>query len=315
MQAVFLDRGSFSNTTQFDLPQQLTDYTEYKTTENDTLVERIQNADIIIVNKVILNAETLSTNPNIKLILVAATGTNNVDIKYCSKNNIQVENVEGYATTSVPEHTFSLLLALKRNLLTYHHAIQAGKWAQSEHFCLHEYPINDLADSHMVIFGRGSLGQRVATIAQAFGMKVSFCEHKQAEVTRPGYMKFEEAIAMADVISLHCPLDENNKNMIAEHEFNMMKNTCVLINTGRGGLVCEQALVDAINHKKIAAAGFDVATIEPMPENHILQKLTHAPNFLLTPHVAWASDKAMQLLADKVMENLDNFLNKQHKFK
>lgn len=313
MKAVFLERGSFSDTTLFHIPSELSEYKEYTNTSPENVVERIRGMNIIMVNKVQLTADVLASNPHIKLILVTATGMNNVDLDYCRQHKIQVENVEGYATGSVPEHTFSLLLALRRNLLNYQQAMQAGRWQESEYFCLCEYPIQDLSGSHMVIFGKGSLGQKVASIARAFDMTVSFAEQKAADKVRDGYLDFETAISSADVISLHCPLTEQTQNMIAAPEFELMKKSCVLINTGRGGLVCEQSLANALNGDQIAGAAFDVASVEPMPRDHILQSLTHLPNFLLTPHVAWASDNAMQRLVNTAMEKLTAFLNQHSK--
>ena len=308
MKAVFLDRESFPIDVNFNLPTLLTDYTEFDITQDSNVIERTCNAEIIITNKVQLTAKTLKKATQLKCIIVTATGTNNIDKEYCLTNNIPIYNVEGYATSSVPEHTFSMLLALKKNLLSYQNAMQSGKWAQSNHFCLRDFPITDIAGSNMVIFGSGSLGKKVAHIAKAFDMNVYFSERKNTNQIRSGYLAFNEAVKIADVMTFHCPLTESTQNMIAEDEFNAMKKSCVIINTGRGGLICEQSLADALNQGKIAGAGFDVATIEPMPKSHVLQKLTNLPNFLLTPHIAWASDNAMQTLADMAMDKLNNFL-------
>ena len=309
MKAVFLDRGSFPASIQFNYPEGLSSIKEYPSTQEEQTLNRVKDCHIILVNKVKLSAGILSQCPNLKLILVTATGTNNIDHEYCQANNIQVKNVSGYSINSVPEHTFSLLLALKRNLISYRNAVQNEDWSKSEHFCFHDYPISDLAGSNLVIFGKGALGNQVATIAKAFGMNTVFSERKGATTVRDGYLAFDDAIAMADVISFHCPLTADNINMIDADAFAKMKKNCVLINTGRGGLVDEAALRDAIITKQIAGAGFDVASVEPMSSDHLLQSLSKEPNFILTPHVAWASHDSMQTLANTSMQQLTDFLS------
>lgn len=309
MKAVFLDRGSFPTNISFHYPKGLQECLEYQTTSSEQTLERVKGFDIVLVNKVMLDANVLAQCPSIKLILVTATGTNNIDLEYCKANKIVVKNVSGYSINSVPEHTFSLLLALKRNLIAYSQATEKGDWSKSEHFCFHDYPISDLAGSNLVIFGKGALGNQVAIIAKAFGMNTFFSERKGESNVREGYIAFNEALALADVITFHCPLTEDNKHMIDSQAFAKMKANCVLINTGRGGLVDEVALSDAIINKQIAGAGFDVATIEPMPTTHLLQTLSKQDNFILTPHVAWASQGSMQTLANTSMQQLTDFLN------
>ena len=308
MKAVFLDRGSFPASIKFNYPEGLSDVIEHPSTQAHQTLDRIKGFEVILSNKVPLSAEVLSQCPSVKLILVTATGTNNIDQAYCSANNILVKNVSGYSINSVPEHTFSLLLALKRNLISYSQATEKGQWGEAEHFCFHDYPISDLAGSNLVIFGKGALGNQVAKIAEAFGMKTYFSERKSASNVRDGYIAFDKALELADVISFHCPLTDDNKHMIDKDAFLKMKSNCVLINTGRGGLVEETALAEAIKNKQIAGAGFDVASIEPMPNSHLLKALSQEPNFILTPHVAWASHDSMQTLANTSMQQLNEFL-------
>ena len=309
MKAVFLDRASFPDSISFNYPSDIT-VTEYDNTLAEQVEERIQNADVILVNKVQLTQTSLSKCHTLSLILVTATGTNNVDLDYCKAHNITVKNVSGYSINSVPEHTFSLLLALKRNLISYQQAVQKGDWGQSAHFCFHDYPITDLAGSNLVIFGKGALGKQVAKIATAFGMQCYFSERKGANQIREGYIAFDKALKLADVISFHCPLTPENQHMIDAAAFTKMKPNCVLINTGRAGLVEENALANAIRTKQIAGAGFDVASIEPMPNNHLLQSLSQEPNFILTPHIAWASHNSMQTLANTCIQQLNDFVNR-----
>lgn len=311
MKAVFLDRGSFPNTVHFRQLPGIQSWSEYDYTPPEKVLERLQDAEIAIANKTVLTADLLAACPNLKMIQVTATGTNNVDLPYCEKHGILVRNVTGYSTISVPEHTFALLLALRRSLFQYTNAVENQYWAQSQHFCFLDYPIQDLSGSQMTIIGSGMLGQSVARLAQAFGIHCVFAERKGSTQVREGYVAFDKALADADIVSLHCPLTAETTHLIDQREFDLMKSSAILLNTGRGGLVNEQALANALQNGQIAAAGFDVATVEPMPQSHLLQALSRLPNFLLTPHVAWASQQSMQKLADIAMGNIEQFLAKQ----
>lgn len=310
MKAVFLDRGSFPESANIVVPEAISDIQYYHNTSSEQVLERIQGVDIVMTNKVVLDRATLTQAPSVKLVQVMATGTNNVDLKACAEQNITVQNVSGYSTVSVPEHTFALILELRRNLTRYREAVKEGRWADSEFFCFMDYPIRDLCDATICLIGRGALGQRVAQIAEAFGMRVIFAEHKHADTVREGYVAFEEAIAEADVISLHCPLTDQTRHLIDAASFANMKPSAIVINTGRGGLVDELALRDALQNGQIAGAGFDVATTEPMPADHVLQSLTQLPNFILTPHVAWASESAMDRLLAIACDNMRQFIER-----
>ncbi|MEO9656357.1 D-2-hydroxyacid dehydrogenase [Marinomonas sp.] len=308
MKAVFLDRETFPNYIDIALPEQIRECIEYPISTPEEAIERIKDADIVLTNKSILNAEAIAQAKNLKLVQVMATGTNNVDHQACQQAHVTVQNVEGYSVDSVPEHTFALLLALRRNLLSYISDVKAGKWSDSKHFCFLDYPITDIAGTTMAIFGKGTLGTHVAKIAQAFGMKVVFADHKHAETIRDGYIPFEDAIAVADVISLNCPLTSTTQNLISTEEFKQMKPSCLLLNIGRGCLVDEQALVAALKNQLIAGAAFDVSQTEPMPADSPLNELLDMPNFLLTPHVAWASDDAMRKLVGIAKAKMTAFI-------
>ena len=312
MKAVFLDRGSFPHHIRIELPLAATDVVMFDNTSEDQVAQRIQGADIVLTNKVVINAAAIAASNQLKLIQVMATGTNNVGAEACSMKGIRVQNVTDYSTISVPEHTFAMLLALRRNLVAYLDDVKAGKWASSEYFCFLDYPIKDLAGSTFVILGGGTLGKKVAAIALAFGMKVVFAERKGASDIRPGYVEFDSALKIADIISIHCPLTPDTKNLISENEFNLMKTNTVLLNMSRGGIVDEIALIGALENGLIAGAAFDVALQEPMPINSPLQSLCQRPNFLLTPHVAWASDEAMQTLVNIAMDKIATFVDKTH---
>lgn len=286
------------------------DWVEYPKTAADQVVERLRGATIAIINKVPLPAAVIDALPDLKLIAIAATGTNVVDIDACRRNGIVVCNIRGYAAHTVPEHVFSMLLALSRNLFAWRESVQAGRWQQSDQFCLFDHPIRDLHGATLGVVGSGSLGGGVVRLAEAFGMRVLRAEHKGATSIRPGYTAFAEVLAQADAISLHCPLNEATRNLIGETELRVMKCTALLINTARGGIVDEAALTRALREGWIAGAGFDVLTAEPPPVGHPMldPALLALPNFLLTPHVAWASRPAMQALADQLIDNLEAFV-------
>ncbi|BFM48266.1 D-2-hydroxyacid dehydrogenase [Marinomonas sp. THO17] len=311
MKAVFLDRGSFPQDIEIDLTGLVSEYVEFHNTSEDKVLQRIAEADIVLTNKVVLSAETVKQAHKLKLIQVMATGTNNVPMQTCQELGIKVQNVEGYSKISVPEHTFAMLLALRRNLLSYITDVKAGDWSQSEFFCMMDYPIRDLASSTMAIIGSGQLGQQVAILAKAFGMQVIFAERKQAKNIREGYMAFEEAIQQADIVSLHCPLTEETRNLVSTREFDLMPSHALLINMSRGGIVDESALVEAIQKNQIAGAAFDVSVVEPMPSSSPLNQLNQNPNFLLTPHIAWASEGAMRELVKLAIAHISHFVKHQ----
>ncbi|WP_300455470.1 D-2-hydroxyacid dehydrogenase [Accumulibacter sp.] len=282
---------------------------EHAKTSPAEIGERLAGATIAIVNKLLIGSELIAVLPELQMIAVAATGTNNIDLDACRKRGIVVSNVRGYAGHTVPEHVFALLLALSRNLVAYRQAVAAGKWQCSEQFCLFDFPIRDLHGATLALVGNGSLGSGVARLAEAFGMRVLRCERRGAAAVRPGYTAFAEALREADAISLHCPLTAETTHLIGEPELRAMKRSALLINTARGGLVDEAALARALREGWIAGAGFDVLSVEPPRDGNRLlaPELLALPNFLLTPHVAWASRPAMQALADQLTANLEAF--------
>jgi glycerate dehydrogenase len=227
----------------------------------------------------------------------------------CRARGIVVSNIRGYAVHTVPEHAIALMMALSRNLVAYRESVQAGRWQQSDQFCFFDHPIRDLHGATLAIIGSGSLGDGVARLAEAFGMTVLKVERKGAAACRPGYTAFADALASADIVSLHCPLNAETQGLIGAAELQAMKRTALLINTSRGGLVDEVALVQALKEGRIAGAGFDVLSKEPPKEGNPLlaPELLALPNFLLTPHVAWASRPAMQVLVDQLIDNIEAF--------
>jgi glycerate dehydrogenase len=302
---VFLEKDSIRATVRRPSFPHL--WTEYDKTAPEEIQERLANATIAITNKVKLTGELLARLPKLKLIAEAATGTDNIDLAWCRQHGLPVTNIRGYAADTVPEHVFMLLLALRRQLPAYRADVTAGKWQQSPMFCLFDHPIRDLRGSTFGIFGRGSLGRGTARLAEAFGMRVLWGEHRKATRVRADYVTFATVLAEADAISLHCPLNDETRGMIGEAELRAMKGDAVLINTARGGLVDEAALVRAVKEGWIAGAGFDVLSKEPPKEGNPLLDV-ELPNLIVTPHVAWSSDKAMQALADQLIDNMEAFV-------
>ena len=282
---------------------------EHPCTQQAEVGERLADATIAIVNKLQLDAGLIAALPALQMIAVAATGINNVDLDACRARGIVVTNIRGYAVHTVPEHVFALLLALSRNLVAYRQSVAAGRWQRAEQFCFFDHPIRDLFGTTLAIIGSGSLGSGVARLAEAFGMRVLRSERKGAATLRPGYTPFAQVLREADVISLHCPLTAATRNLIGADELQAMKRSALLLNTARGGLVDEAALLAALQQGHIAGAGFDVLSVEPPTAGNPLltAELLALPNFLLTPHVAWASQPAMQALADQLTANLEAF--------
>ena len=268
------------------------------------VVERLRGATVAITNKVALRAPDLARLPDLKLIAVAATGTDNVDLAACRERGIAVANIRDYSVVSVPEHCFALMLAVRRNLRAYTADVDAGKWQASTRFCLLDHPIGDLAGSRLGIVGYGALGRRVAQIGRAFGMEIAVSSRSPVTDTDVLALPLAELLATSDVVSLHLPLTEQTRNLIGARELATMKRSSILINTARGGLVDEAALAAALTDGVIAGAGFDVLSQEPPPPGNPLLQL-RLPNFVLTPHVAWASGGAMQTLADMLVDNIE----------
>lgn len=286
------------------------EWTEYASTTPAQVIERLAGATIAIVNKVPLPAAAVNALPDLKMVAVAATGTNIVDLDACRARGIVVSNIRGYAEHTVPEHVLALLLALSRNLVAWRETLQAGRWQQSDQFCLFDHPIRDLHGATLGLIGSGSLGNGVVRLAEAFGMRVLRAERKGAASVRPGYTAFANVLREADAISLHCPLTDDTRGLIGEAELRAMRRSALLINTARGGIVDEAALIRALQEGWIGGAGFDVITAEPPPAGHpmVAPELLALPNFLLTPHVAWASRPAMQTLADQLIDNIEAFV-------
>ena len=298
---VFLDRATLD--ARMRTPSFPHSYQEYAATRGPEVVERLRDATIAIINKVALDRETLAQLPKLKLIAVAATGTDVIDKDHCRAAGIAVVNIRNYAFNTVPEHVFALIFALRRNLIAYCEDVRQGEWQRAEQFCFFPHPIRDIAGSTLGIVGFGELGKSVARRAEALGMRVLATD----VMPQPGLVDFVTILKESDIVTLHVPLTAQTRNMIGAEQLAMMRSDAILINTARGGLVDENALARALKDGVIAGAGFDVLTREPPREGNVLLDLV-SPNFILTPHIAWASREAMQILADQLIDNIEAFV-------
>ncbi|RVU86628.1 D-2-hydroxyacid dehydrogenase [Leucothrix sargassi] len=305
---VFLDSATVAPSITIRRPSFEHTWQSYEKTAPAQVVESLAGATIVITNKVVITADMMAQLPDLKLIAVAATGYNVIDLAACEAQGVAACNIRGYAVNTVPEHTFAMILALRRNLIEYRQQVLDGEWVRSEQFCFFNQPIRDLAGSNLGIVGAGVLGQMVGRIGLAFGMNVMYLNQHIRQAPDHGQVvelkQFQEEV---DVLTLHCPLTPETENMIDADFLAGMKNTALVINTGRGGLVNENALADAIRSGSISGAGIDVTVEEPAPLDSPIMQIADLPNVILTPHVAWASDGAMQTLVDQLIDNIEAF--------
>lgn len=303
---VFLDR----DTLRADVrrPRFAHDWSEHAETNSGEVVERLRDATIAITNKVELREADLRELPGLRFIAVAATGTDNVDLNYCRERGVPVSNVRGYARHAVPEHVLMLMLALRRSVVEYREDLRRGAWQKSPHFALLSHPVRELHASTLGIIGYGALGQSVEKLARAFGMRVLISEHKDAEEVRAGRTAFVEVLRESDIVTLHTPLNDATRNMIGRAELKSMRQSALLINCARGGVVDEAALAEALRAGEIAGAGVDVLSREPPRDGNNPLLDSDVPHLILTPHIAWASREAMQALADQLIDNIEAFV-------
>jgi glycerate dehydrogenase len=307
LKAVFLDYASLDRGDLHlnELQQHFKEFHIYPSTQPEDVLLRLAGVEVAIVNKVVLSAATIQQLPQLQLILIAATGSNNVDLEAARARNIPVLNCQGYGTHSVAQHTFALILALATNLMAYHQAVKQGFWQRSEQFCLLDYPIIELAGKTIGIIGYGELGQAVAQLAKAFGMQVLIGKIPDRPA-RADAQSLEQLLPQVDVLSLHCPLTPQTKNLIDAQALAKMKASSLLINTARGGIVDEQALYLALKNQQIAGAALDVLSSEPPTQDNILLAQT-LPNLIITPHSAWGSVQARQNILNQLADNVRSF--------
>lgn len=303
--AVMLDADSLGPGVDLTpLRERVDQLTVYPASSAHHARERLAEADIAIVNKVVLDADTLAALPRLKRICVLATGLNNIATEACQAQGITVKNVTGYGTRSVSQHTLMLMLALANRLPRYQHDVQSGQWQQSDFFCLQDHPTLELNGKHLVIVGQGELGNAVAQLARALGMRVSFA-------ARPGNEAGDERPALdtllpdADVLSLHCPLTEATRHLIGRDALTRTRSSLLLINCARGGIIDEQAALEALRDGRLGGLGVDTLPLEPPREGHALLDALEEPlNLIVTPHNAWITPEARQKVVALTAENL-----------
>jgi glycerate dehydrogenase len=308
MKAVFLDFGTMGAGLDLrELESLVSELVIYDDSPDTAVAERIADAEIVFTNKIRLTRELLEHAPKLKFIALTATGTDNIDTDCAKEHGIGVANIRHYCTQSVVEHVFGVLLSLTHSLEQYHRSVRAGDWQRSTDFCMLHYPVRELSSMTLGVVGYGALGQGVARIAQEFGMTVLVSARPGSETVPDGRVAFDQLLAEADVISLHCPLIDDTRNLFGAREFAAMKRTAILINTARGGLVDSQALADALSNGGIAAAAIDVLPKEPPVHGDPLLDYD-GDNLIVTPHIAWATDEARQNAIDELAANTRAFL-------
>jgi glycerate dehydrogenase len=308
MRGVFLDVATVSRgDIDFEaLKSALPDWTFHDNSGGDEARERVRDATVVVSNKVYIGERELAVAANLRLICVAATGVNNVDLAAARARNVAVCNVAGYATASVVQHVFTLLLALVTHLEDYRRLIRDGAWQRAPGFSMLDFPIRELAGKTLGIVGYGALGQGVAKVAQCFGMRVLIAARAGQPAAAPR-VALHDLLAQVDVLSLHCPLTDATRGLIGARELKLMQPHALLINTARGGIVDEAALAQALRDGRIGGAGVDVLSVEPPVQGSPLLA-PDLPNLIVTPHIAWASRESRQRLVDEVEQNIRAFL-------
>jgi glycerate dehydrogenase len=301
---VFLERDTLRATLRRPAFEHV--WRDYGSTRPEEIEERLKDATVAVVNKLPLGADLLARLPSLRLIAVAATGTDNVDLEFCRAHNIEVRNVRGYARETLPEHVLMLILALSRNLVGYREDVRAGAWQRAGQFCLHTREIRDLHGAVLGLVGHGTLGRGVERLALAFGMEVLISERKGAGEVRDGRTPFKEVLRRSDVVSLHVPLNEETRGLVGRDELALLKPSAILINCARGGVVDEASLAEALREGRLGGAGVDVLSAEPPGKDNPLLD-PDLPNLIVTPHVAWAGRRAQQTLADQLVDNIEDY--------
>lgn len=313
MKITFMDAATVGDVPVLDTLNKYGEVDIHGSTKPAQTVDRLQDTTIAITNKVVIGRKEMKQLPKLQLICIAATGTNNIDLQAADEHGIAVRNVEGYSTDSVVEHTFGLLFALLRQLPYYSEYVHSGDYSKQALFTHHERPFWELKGKTFGIIGLGSIGQAVAAIAQAFGAKVVYYstsgKHDHPHLER---VSLDELLEQSAVVSIHAPLNKHTKGLIGAEALERINPEAILLNTGRGGIVDEAALVRALNAGQLRGAAFDVMTSEPLPEGHVfLNELEKPERLLLTPHNAWASKEARERLLHAIEEHIDQFIKEK----
>ncbi len=309
MRAVFLDYSTMGPDLDLTpLREIFPDLEIHANTSTEQAATRTRSAEFVFTNKVCLDDALMGVSPALKLIGLTATGTDNIELDAAQRRGIAVCNIRGYCTQSVVEHVFGSLLTLTHSLHRYRASVQAGDWQKADDFCMLTHPIRELSGMTLGIVGYGELGRGVAATARHFGMQVLISVRPGSEATTADRLPFYDILARSDVISLHCPLTDETRNLFGREEFGRMKSSAFLINTARGGLVDARALVAALSNDEIAGAAIDVLKKEPPVDGNALLEYT-GDNLLVTPHIAWGTDRARQNAIDELAANVRAFLD------
>ncbi|OQY05370.1 MAG: hypothetical protein B6I20_01405 [Bacteroidetes bacterium 4572_117] len=304
MQIVILDTATLGTDINFSILEKERDLTKYQTTNSSQTAKRIESADIIITNKVIIGKNEMQNAKKLKLICVAATGTNNIDIEEAKKRDIVVANVKNYSTEAVAQHTISLILSLQNSLIEFANETKSGNWSKSPIFTMLNHPFNELKGKKLGVIGYGTIGKRLAELAKVFGVEILVGKRKGINYNDTQRIDIEILIRESDIISIHTPLTESTKNLFSAKEFKMMKKSAFIINTARGGIINENDLYNALKNKDIRAAAIDVTENEPIQANHPLLELD---NIIITPHIAWTSVESRKKLFEGIVNNIKLF--------
>ena len=304
MKIVFLDAATMGDVS-FEPIARLGEFTAYSSSTPEVARERVKDVDVIIINKILVDKQLIDSAENLKLICISATGTNNIDVEYAASKGIPVRNVAGYSTDSVAQSTFMHILSLIGGSPYFDRSVKSGDYSRSGMFTDPDWNWYELAGKTLGVVGMGNIGSKVAQIAEAFGMKVCYYSTSGTGHCRDyPCLPLGELLAASDVVSIHAPLNDRTNGLIGEKELAMMKPSAFLVNMGRGGIVDEKALADAVDAGRIAGAGLDVFVTEPIPEDHPYMKMKHPERMSLAPHVAWASVEARTRLVSMIADNI-----------
>ena len=304
MKIVFLDAATMGDVS-FEPFERLGEFVSYPTSTPEQARERVADADVVMINKVLVNKELIDAAPALKLVCVAATGVNNIDVEYAASKGIPVRNVAGYSTDSVAQSTFMHILSLAGGAPYFDESVKSGSYSRSGMFTDPNWNWTELAGKTIGIIGMGNIGRKVAVIARAFGMDVCYYSTSgTAHCKEYPCLPLDELLKVSDVVSVHAPLNERTLNLLGAREFAMMKPTAYVVNAGRGAIIVEKDLADAVDNGVIAGAGIDVFVQEPIPEDHPYLKMKHPERMRLAPHVAWASVEARKRLVAMMADNV-----------
>lgn len=308
MKIVFLDALTVGDLPEIEKLKTLGDVTLYDSTHESDTEKRIENAEIVITNKVVLNKELIRNARNLKLICVAATGTNNIDLDAAKEFGVTVRNVTGYASWSVAQTTFAMLFHLMQHVPYYDHYVKSGAYSKSTLFTHHGMPFNEIRGKRFGIIGMGSIGRQVSHAAVAFGAEVVYYSTSGKNLEQPySHLSLDELLETSDVLSIHAPLNESTKNLIGYPQLKQMKKSAIVINTGRGGIVSEKDLAKALDEGLISGAALDVFSKEPLPVDNPLLKVKNPDRLVMIPHIAWASREARSALLKGIIRNIETF--------